>query len=68
MTYMAMWIRMYGPGNDDDGADGGLEDEDLERMGEDDSTILGAGGTAGGLSGDGERTDEYDAAVFGLDD
>jgi hypothetical protein len=33
-----------------------------------DSTILGAGGGAGGLSGDGERTDEYDAAVMGLDD
>lgn len=33
-----------------------------------DSTILGAGGLAGGLSGDGERTDEYDAAVMGLDD
>jgi hypothetical protein len=33
-----------------------------------DSTILGAGGAAGGLSGDGERTNEYDAAVMGLDD
>ena len=33
-----------------------------------DSTILGAGGLAGGLSGDGERTDEYDAAVMGLGD
>lgn len=33
-----------------------------------DSTILGVGGAAGGLSGDGERTDEYDAAVMGLDD
>ena len=32
------------------------------------SSILGAGGLAGGLSGDGERTDEYDAAVMGLDD
>ncbi|WP_018620424.1 hypothetical protein [Spirosoma luteum] len=34
----------------------------------DDSTILGADGLAGGLSGDGERTNEYDAAVMGLDD
>ena len=65
---------MYGPGGDDGGTGGnddiddGLEDEDIERMGENDPTILGAGGTAGGLSGDGERTDEYDAAVFGLDD
>jgi hypothetical protein len=33
-----------------------------------DSTILGSGGTAGGLSGNGDRTDEYDAAVMGLDD
>ena len=35
-----------------------------------DSTIMGLGdhGEAGGLSGDGERTDEYDAAVMGLDD
>ncbi|ADB40143.1 hypothetical protein [Spirosoma linguale] len=33
-----------------------------------DSTILGADGLAGGLSGDGERTNEYDAAVMGLDD
>lgn len=35
---------------------------------EGDSTILGAGGLAGGLSGDGERTNEYDAAVMRLDD
>jgi hypothetical protein len=34
----------------------------------DDPTILGAGGLAGGLSGDGTYTDEYDAAVMGLDD
>ncbi|WP_281167532.1 hypothetical protein [Spirosoma luteum] len=39
-----------------------------ERLPDDDSTILGAGGLAGGLSGDGERTDEYDAAVMELDD
>ncbi|WP_381523854.1 hypothetical protein [Spirosoma soli] len=45
-------------------ADGG--DQANVRGG--DSTILGAGGAAGGLSGDGERTDEYDAAVMGLDD
>jgi len=48
----------------DDKADGG--DQANARGG--DSTILGAGGLAGGLSGDGERTDEYDAAVMGLDD
>ncbi|HEX9957573.1 MAG TPA: hypothetical protein VGA96_09955 [Fibrella sp.] len=34
----------------------------------DDQTILGAGGLAGGLSGDGTYTDEYDAAVMGLGD
>ena len=45
-------------------ADGG--DQANVRGG--DSTILGAGGLAGGLTGDGERTDEYDAAVMGLDD
>lgn len=42
--------------------------EDEERLNESDSTILGAGGSAGGLSGDGERTDEYDAAVMGIGD
>jgi hypothetical protein len=39
-----------------------------ERLSDCDSTILGAGGLAGGLSGDGERTDEYDAAVNGIGD
>ncbi|GAB3699686.1 hypothetical protein GCM10027592_26000 [Spirosoma flavus] len=43
-------------------------DDDTERLGEEDNTILGAGGSAGGLSGDGERTDEYDAAVWGIGD
>lgn len=42
---------------------------DNEASDEDD-TILGLGptGSAGGLSGDGERTDEYDAAVMGIGD
>jgi hypothetical protein len=44
------------------------EGGDQANAREGDSTILGAGGLAGGLSGDGERTDEYDAAVMGLDD
>lgn len=72
-------IRCYSPDGEEDGLgrslnedeqliDGKLEKEDLERIGKDDTTILGAGGAAGGLSGDGERTDEYDAAVMGLDD
>ena len=43
-------------------------ESDEVRLSDNDSTILGAGGLAGGLSGDGERTDEYDAAVMGLDD
>lgn len=38
------------------------------KPGGDDQTILGAGGLAGGLSGDGTYTDEYDAAVMGLGD
>ncbi|WP_420147503.1 hypothetical protein [Spirosoma sp.] len=42
--------------------------EDEDRLNEEDTTILGAGGSAGGLSGDGERTDEYDAAVMGIGD
>ena len=41
---------------------------DEERLNDGDSSILGAGGLAGGLSGDGERTDEYDAAVNGIGD
>lgn len=76
---MKNWIRCYSPDGDEDGLgrnlnedeqliDGKLVKEDLERTGDDDTTILGAGGAAGGLSGDGERTDEYDAAVMGLDD
>lgn len=43
-------------------------EDDEPRLSDDDSTILGAGGLAGGLSGDGERTDEYDAAVMGIGD
>ena len=37
---------------------------------DEDDTILGLGPnrSAGGLSGDGERTDEYDAAVMGIGD
>ena len=42
--------------------------DDQERLSDKDSTILGAGGAAGGLSGDGKRTDEYDAAVMGIGD
>lgn len=43
-------------------------EDDEQRWSDDDSTILGAGGLSGGLSGDGERTDEYEAAVMGIDD
>jgi hypothetical protein len=76
---MEKWIRCYSPDGDEDGLgrtlsedeqliDGKLVKDDLDRIGTDDTTVLGAGGAAGGLSGDGERTDEYDAAVMGLDD
>ena len=41
-----------------------------DQASDEDDTILGLGpiGSAGGLSGDGERTDEYDAAVMGIGD
>lgn len=41
-----------------------------EQASDEDDTILGLGPNheAGGLSGDGERTDEYDAAVMGIGD
>lgn len=52
--------------SDDDNLTAAEDNE--ERLGDGDSTILGAGGLAGGLSGDGERTDEYDAAVMGIGD
>lgn len=54
--------------SDNEDATENIMTTDEERLNGGDSTILGAGGLAGGLSGDGERTDEYDAAVNGLGD
>lgn len=54
--------------NDNEDATENAMSTDAERLSSGDSTILGAGGLTGGLSGDGERTDEYDAAVNGIGD
>ncbi len=60
-----------GPSTDDHAIDqpqdGAFADNEAS---DEDDTILGLGpnSSAGGLSGDGERTDEYDAAVMGIGD
>lgn len=53
-----------------DGAFADSETNETEDQTSDDDTILGVGPnrSAGGLAGDGERTDEYDAAVMGIGD
>ncbi|GAB4023375.1 hypothetical protein [Spirosoma koreense] len=53
-----------------DAAETAGEGSSQDGTAEPDSTILGVGPNraAGGLSGDGSRTDEYDAAVMGIGD